>query len=498
MEKRIKTLYTVTIIAIIAFLGMQIYWLYNRYEFSLKEYERNLSERIGKSVHLYNAIREKSYDPRADSVRINGKDASVFSIPTFSLKQEYGDTVKTTRTSKIYTYLFSAYELLGLEPGTTLTEEQKDRAMKLAEIRMAEPVDSMVFDASGAKDESEAWLATTDVLTERKCPFRVEGIDSVLNKAGIKAETSPARADSMIWRTKVEYHSSVFTPGLTMTIPYSQLQGKTVSIVCPINPLDVLPGMWQALVVTLPVSCLLIACLLLQFSTVLKLSRLDKMRNSFISTMIHELKRPISTLKMCVSGLDNQRMLDNKEMRKELLSETRNALDNLSAYFSKLRDITFNNVEQIPLNIQNINLHDLLEDVSSTVVNPSSKFVDIINNIDSAAEISADRTHLFNIFNNLIENAIKYSGNNVEIKISSTQNGDSTEILVSDNGNGISSADLKHIFQRFYRGKASAGEQPGMGLGPAYVKLLVDAHGGEINVESVERRGTRFTIRLPQ
>ncbi len=177
MEKRIKTLYTVTIIAIIAFLGMQIYWLYNRYEFSLKEYERNLSERIGKSVDLYNAIREKSYDPRADSVRINGKDASVFSIPTFSLKQEYGDTVKTTRTSKIYTYLFSAYELLGLEPGTTLTEEQKDRAMKLAEIQMAEPVDSMVFDASGAKDESEAWLATTDVLTERKCPFRVEGID---------------------------------------------------------------------------------------------------------------------------------------------------------------------------------------------------------------------------------------------------------------------------------------------------------------------------------
>ena len=128
------------------------------------------------------------------------------------------------------------------------------------------------------------------------------------------------------------------SPGLTMTIPYSQLQGKTVSIVCPINPLDVLPGMWQALVVTLLVSCLLIACLLLQFSTVLKLSRLDKMRNSFISTMIHELKRPISTLKMCVSGLDNQRMLDNKEMRKELLSETRNALDNLSAYFSKLRD----------------------------------------------------------------------------------------------------------------------------------------------------------------
>ena len=69
---------------------------------------------------------------------------------------------------------------------------------------------------------------------------------------------------------------------------------------------------------------------------------------------------------------------------------------------------------------------------------------------------------------------------------------------VSDNGNGIPSGDIKHIFKRFYRGKASAGEQPGMGLGLAYVKLLVEAHGGEISVESIEGRGTCFTITLPQ
>lgn len=62
--------------------------------------------------------------------------------------------------------------------------------------------------------------------------------------------------------------------------------------------------------------------------------------------------------------LDNERMLDDKAVRKELLIETRNALDNLSAYFSKLRDITFNNVEQIPLNIQSVNLHDLFDTVA--------------------------------------------------------------------------------------------------------------------------------------
>lgn len=499
MERRIKTLYTVTIIAILAFLGMQVYWLYGRYEYSLIEYERSLGEQIGKCVDEYNAIRETGADNWTDSLKNASKDKeTTISFPTYSLQQEYGDTVKTSRTSKIYTYLFSAHELLGLEPGSPLTEEQKAKAVELAQMQTVAPVDSMTFDASGAKDENEAWMATKNVQTDRKHPFSVDEIDSVLNKSGIEARISLARADSMVWETTVKYNTSVFAPCLAMTIPYSQLQGKTVCIVCGINPLDVLPGMWPTLVITLLVSVLLIVCLFLQFSTVLKLSRLDKMRNGFITTMIHELKRPISTLKMCVSGLDNERMLKDKDIRKELLTETRNALDNLSSYFSKLRDITFNNVEQIPLNIQSVNLHDLFDAVAGATVRPSGKTVTINNKIDSGIVASADRAHLYNILNNLVENAVKYSGSEVEINASATEGVGFVELMVSDNGNGIPSGDLKHIFQRFYRGKASAGEQPGMGLGLAYVRLLVEAHGGEISVQSTEGKGTCFTIKLPQ
>lgn len=110
----------------------------------------------------------------------------------------------------------------------------------------------------------------------------------------------------------------------------------------------------------------------------------------------------------------------------------------------------------------------------------------------------ADKTHLHNILNNLVENAVKYSGCSVDIIVSAIQNKGIVELKISDTGNGISSGDLKHIFKRFYRGKSSAGEQPGMGLGLAYVKLLVDAHGGDISVESSEGEGSSFTIRLPQ
>ena len=222
------------------------------------------------------------------------------------------------------------------------------------------------------------------------------------------------------------------------------------------------------------------------------------MRNSFITTMIHELKRPISTLKMCVSGLDNERMLDDKTVRKELLTESRKALDNLSAYFLKLRDITFNNVEQIPLNIQSVNLNNLFDTVAKATVQPSGKTVVIHNEIAPDMIISADRAHLYNTLNNLVENAVKYSGTEVEINASATESVGFVELVVSDNGNGIPSGDLKHIFQRFYRGKASAGEHLRMGLGLAYVKLLVEAHGGDITVHSTEGKGTCFTIKLPQ
>jgi two-component system phosphate regulon sensor histidine kinase PhoR len=113
-------------------------------------------------------------------------------------------------------------------------------------------------------------------------------------------------------------------------------------------------------------------------------------------------------------------------------------------------------------------------------------------------DISADSTHLTNIITNLIENAIKYSGEEVSVKISAEQTTDYIAISIADTGYGISSAEKTKIFNRFYRGKASATDIPGMGLGLAYVKLLVDAHGGDISVKSSEGAGSTFTIKLPQ
>lgn len=79
MERRIKTLYIITIVAILAFLGMQVYWLYGRYEFALSDYERNLTEKILKCVDDYKSIREKTSNTRTDSLKQGGNGADAFS-----------------------------------------------------------------------------------------------------------------------------------------------------------------------------------------------------------------------------------------------------------------------------------------------------------------------------------------------------------------------------------------------------------------------------------
>lgn len=485
MDKRIKTLYIITIAAITAFLGMQGYWLYSRYEYSLTEYQHHAEAVIADALVDYNTERVKNGTARVNS--------------SFNLSHDRDSTGNVSRKVTVTSTVINGRKLLGITEDRTLTDEEIDRLANIVTDSLARvEKKKLSVDATSAPSDGVAWSAMQNFELEIQTPFTIEGLDSLLRKKNIDTKVSLTITDSLIWKSVTRSHINTLNPHFEYISPYSELERKAVVIDCRIPTADVVREMLWTLILSSILSLFLFFCLIWQIRTIVKLSRLDKMRNSFVSTMIHELKRPISTLKMCISGIDNERMMENREIKKEVITETRNALDNLSAYFSKLRDITFNNVEQIPLNIQCVNLRDLFDNVISATVVPPDKSVIINNNIDKDVEVSADRSHLYNILNNLLENAVKYSGREVEINATATVGNAGVRLTVSDTGNGIPSSDLKHIFKRFYRGKASSGEQPGMGLGLAYVKLLTEAHGGEITVDSTEGKGSCFTITLPQ
>lgn len=490
MEKKIKTLYILSIVAILAFLGMQAYWLYGRYEYSLIEYENKTEKYVADAIVEYDRVRAHGSATEGDTLRIKSE---------YNMNHDMDSVGKQIRKVTVKTSVINGRKLLGIAENRKLTPDEMKRLEGIV-MDSLDRVESKVaaIDASSAPSDGVAWNAMKNFEREIQSPFTAEGIDSILRKQNITAEISLILQDSVTWQSATIRHTSAFSPSFKIIIPYSELEKKAVVIECRIPSSEVLQTMGWTLVMAVVLSLFLILCLVWQIKTIAKLTRLDKMRNSFITTMIHELKRPISTLKMCVSGIDNDKLMEDAQLRHELTDETRVALDNLSAYFSKLRDITFNNVEQIPLNVTTFNLHDLVGCIIKSIPLPSNKKVDCINNVPEDFEIYADRSHLMNIMTNLIENAIKYSGDEVKIEVEARATTDGIHISVKDNGNGISGADKNRIFDRFYRGKASVTDIPGMGLGLAYVRLLVGAHGGEITVESEEGTGSTFNITLPQ
>lgn len=495
MERRIKILYIITIVAISAFLGMQVYWLKGRYEYAVQEYETVLVRRILSCVENYNLDRKKKVNWSRSTSNSRGE---VFTFPSYRLWEEMVDSGKVHRKVGIYTFRVNLTAISGVDIAGRSQQELRQLALAVAAEDMRNAVDSLIFDASGAADENEAWGAARNVNLERSHPFDPRQLEAALKKEGVDAEVTVRKSGTMVWTGSEKRDVSLLHPSVTVSEPISQLEGKVVTVNCAISPLQVMPQLWMVLLVSLVVFILLVICLLWQLVTVRRLNRLDRMRDSFISTMIHELKRPVSTLKMCVSCLENDRMSADREMREEVLAETRGALDNLSAYFSKLRDITYNKSEQIPLNIQQIPLREFIDSIINATECSADKDVTLENIVDEGVEVTADRTHLHNILSNLVENAVKYSGKQVSITFAASENDNFTEIVVADSGNGIAERDLHHIFNRFYRGDAAYSGLPGMGLGLAYVKLLVEAHGGKVQVESSVGVGSRFIIRLPK
>ena len=304
----------------------------------------------------------------------------------------------------------------------------------------------------------------------------------------------------MIWLPSRTERTSILSPQITITYPYDIFEGELVSITLSVGISPVIAKMTDLLVLSLVLSILLITCLVAQIATIRKHRKLEELRQDFIHTMIHELKRPISTLKMCVSFMRNEKLMQDKESKEAIIADSSNELDNLSSYFSKLRDLTFNDATEIPLTLSAFNLHDTIEECISKLSIPTGKKAEI--NILSKEDmvLTADKMHIGNIISNLLENSIKYSGENVKIDIDYRENcNDSVCITIKDNGFGIAKTDANYIYDKFFRSRsASDNDIPGMGLGLAYVKQLVQAHRGSIAMESEDGAGTLFTIKLPQ
>lgn len=485
MEKRIKILHWLTIVAIIAFCLMQCYWLYNRYVYTLENHEEA----------LYKSVLNVMQEERNIRKSIKRPDISILTSTKISASTQ-------AETSGIQSTVFDIYVVDANKVDLSeVSNADIKEIIRLYETSNSDGITHYNFAITDKPTDPNEYDALERFTIDVRNPFQLSSLDSLLNKRGLDVvNISREKADSMIWLPSRTERTSILSPQITITYPYDIFEGELVSITLSVGISPVIAKMTDLLVLSLVLSILLITCLVAQIATIRKQRKLEELRQDFIHTMIHELKRPISTLKMCVSFMRNEKLMQDKESKEAIIADSSNELDNLSSYFSKLRDLTFNDATEIPLTLSAFNLHDTIEECISKLSIPTGKKAEI--NILSKEDIilTADKMHIGNIISNLLENSIKYSGENVKIDIDYRENSnDSVSVTVKDSGFGIAKTDANYIYDKFFRSRsASDNDIPGMGLGLAYVKQLVQAHRGSIVMESEEGVGTIFTINLPQ
>lgn len=229
-----------------------------------------------------------------------------------------------------------------------------------------------------------------------------------------------------------------------------------------------------------------------------RLELLDKSRSQFVSNASHELKTPLSTMKILIETILYQDPLD-PGMTKEFLNDVNKEIDRLNRIVSDLLTLVNIDNDGMKLNLADVDIHELLlEQVKRLAPLARENGIELECSAKEALEISGDAVKLQQVVYNVIDNAIKYTPRGGEVHTSLARTGKRAVIRVSDTGIGIPADDLPHIFDRFYRvDKARSRATGGTGLGLSIVKQIVQLHGGTITATSEEGKGTTFVIEFP-
>jgi two-component system phosphate regulon sensor histidine kinase PhoR len=234
---------------------------------------------------------------------------------------------------------------------------------------------------------------------------------------------------------------------------------------------------------------------------ILRQKQLSELQRDFINNMTHEFKTPISTINISTDVfIQNEKVKEDPRLSR-YAGIIKEQVLRLNTQVEKVLQLANIERDSIELNVEEIDLADLIRNISPSL---EMKVIDrkgeLILDLDAGnALIRADRLHLTNILHNLVDNAVKYSGENPEIKIRLTNAGNNLIMSVQDNGIGIPKEHQKHVFDKFYRvPTGNVHNVKGFGLGLFYVKTMCKEHNWKLNLYSEMGKGTRIELSMPQ
>ena len=245
---------------------------------------------------------------------------------------------------------------------------------------------------------------------------------------------------------------------------------------------------------SLILSLTIISSLFYLFRIIKKQKQLSEIKNDLINNITHEFKTPIATISTAIEAIENFNVMDDKEKTKQYASISSFQLKKLHQMVEKLLETASLDSENLMLQKEPSNLVDLILKIVKKHELLTKKNINFTTNTD-AIILEIDPFHFENAISNVIDNAVKYGGNRLEVNLTSMLN--TIEISVTDNGDGIEKNQQERIFDKFYRvPKGNTHDVKGFGIGLYYTHKIIEKHGGEITVLSNFEK-TTFKLLIP-
>ena len=293
---------------------------------------------------------------------------------------------------------------------------------------------------------------------------------------------------------KSEFRTNLFTRDIIPTENY-------LAVYFPDQQTFLIGKIWLSLASSILLVLVIIAIFGYALYTIMKQKKISEIKNDFINNMTHEFKTPISTVSLACEALQDDDVQKTDTFLKRYISIIDAENKRLGLQVEKVLQMATLEKKDFELKLEKLDVHEVIDRALGNINIQMEKRDGVIKKQLSASskKVIADEVHLTNIIYNLLDNAHKYSGEKPEITIATKNKNDGIVVEISDKGIGMSKEVMNRIFEKFYREPTgNIHNVKGFGLGLTYVKTILDALGGSINVKSDIAKGSTFEIYLPQ
>ncbi|MDD4106727.1 MAG: HAMP domain-containing sensor histidine kinase [Candidatus Shapirobacteria bacterium] len=229
------------------------------------------------------------------------------------------------------------------------------------------------------------------------------------------------------------------------------------------------------------------------------LERIETLRKELVANMSHELSTPLTNIYGYLEALSDQ-VITKKHDRKTALKLIKSETERLIQLIGELKKLAILESDSAQLSLSKIDINQLIKKTTQSFTNKlkDKKILLKTSFDDQIGKISVDKNKIQQVITNLLDNAIKYSAPQGAITLTTKKiNNRQLNIIIKDQGIGIKKSDLPYIFERFFQADRSRSNKVGIGIGLTIVQKIVTAHGGQVKVSSIYKKGSTFIVTLP-